>query len=47
MQGISVSDLKDYIPGIPDAKLVGSLKILIKDRANIICEAGIDKKTQT
>ena len=47
LQGISVYDLKDYIPGMPDAKLVGSLKLLIKDRANIICEAGIDKKTQT
>ena len=47
MQGVSVYDLKDYVPGVPDAKLVSSLKLLIKDRANIVCEAGIDKKTQT
>ena len=45
LQGVSVYDLKDYVPGVPDAKLVSSLKLLIKDRANIVCEAGIDKKT--
>ena len=45
LQGVSVYDLKDYVADVPDVKLVSSLKLLIKDRANIVCEAGIDKKT--
>lgn len=47
LQGASVYDLKGYVPWLSDAKLLSSLKLLVKDRANIVCEAGIDKKTQT